>query len=47
MSIKIDIWGAGAFSRSFIPLFKAHSLVQEVLITDFSLRSRASGPASS
>ncbi len=40
MSIKIGICGAGAFSRSFVPLFKNHPLVEEVVIADL-LKERA------
>ena len=34
MSIRLGICGAGSFARSFIPLFKAHPLVREVLLCD-------------
>ena len=34
MSIKIGVCGTGAFSRSFIRLFKAHPLVGEVVLAD-------------
>ena len=31
---KVGVCGVGAFSRSFIPLFKAHPLVSEVVLAD-------------
>ena len=34
MGIKIGVCGAGQFARSFIPLFKAHPLVDEVCIAE-------------
>lgn len=34
MGFKIGICGAGRFSKSFIPLFKAHPLVDEVVLAD-------------
>ena len=34
MGFKLGICGAGAFSRAFIPLFKAHPAVDEVVIND-------------
>ena len=34
MSFKIGITGVGAFADAFIPLFKAHPLVEEVVIAD-------------
>lgn len=34
MSIKIGICGIGAFARNFIPLFKAHPWVDEVVLAD-------------
>ena len=34
MGFKIGICGAGAFSRSFARLFKAHPLVDEVILAD-------------
>ncbi|MDF2721553.1 MAG: oxidoreductase domain protein [Paenibacillus sp.] len=32
--IRIGVVGAGSFSKSFVPLFKAHPLVEKVYITD-------------
>lgn len=32
--LKIGVVGAGSFSKSFVPLFKAHPLVEKVAITD-------------
>jgi len=34
MGLKVGICGAGAFADSFIPLFKAHPLVEEVVLAD-------------
>jgi predicted dehydrogenase len=34
MGMKVGICGAGAFSECFIPLFKAHPLVDEVVLAD-------------
>ena len=34
MSIKIGICGAGAFAKHFIPLFKAHPHVEDVILCD-------------
>ena len=34
MRIKVGMVGAGAFAQSFIPLFKAHPLVEEVVLCD-------------
>lgn len=34
MDIKIGICGTGAFARNFIPLFRAHPLVGEVVLAD-------------
>lgn len=34
MSIKIGICGIGAFARNFIPLFKAHPWVEDVILAD-------------
>ncbi len=39
-SIKIGICGTGAFSRGFIPLFKAHPLVREVVLCDLDQAKR-------
>ena len=44
MGIKLAVVGAGAFAQSFIPLFKAHPLVGEVILADLDagkLRSSA------
>lgn len=44
MSIKIGMVGAGQFAQCFIPLFKAHPLVSEVVLSDLDpvkLRSAA------
>jgi len=38
--IKVGACGAGAFARSFIPLFNAHPLVSEVVVADL-IRERA------
>ena len=34
MGMKLGICGVGAFAPCFIPLFKAHPLVQEVVLAD-------------
>jgi predicted dehydrogenase len=34
MMMKIGVVGAGSFSRHFVPLFKAHPLVEQVTVTD-------------
>ena len=34
MSLKIGIVGVGSFAQSFIPLFKAHPLVDQVVLCD-------------
>ena len=34
MKLRIGVSGAGGFSRSFIPLFKAHPLVDDVAVAD-------------
>lgn len=34
MGIKVGVCGAGAFGRCFIPLFKAHPLVDEVVLAE-------------
>lgn len=34
MTIKVGMAGAGAFAQNFIPLFKAHPLVEEVVLCD-------------
>lgn len=39
-SIRIGICGAGAFSRGFIPLFKVHPLVREVVLCDLDQAKR-------
>ena len=36
MAIKVGILGVGAFAQSFIPLFKAHPLVSEVVLCDIN-----------
>ncbi|MBC7289620.1 MAG: gfo/Idh/MocA family oxidoreductase, partial [Armatimonadetes bacterium] len=44
MPIRIGICGAGAFAGCFIPLFKAHPLVEEVVLADLDadkLKARA------
>lgn len=44
MSIKLGICGAGAFATCFIPLFRAHPLVEEVVLCDLDaakLRDKA------
>jgi predicted dehydrogenase len=40
MAIKVGVCGAGAFARSFIPLFNAHPHVSEVVVADL-IRERA------
>ncbi len=35
--IRVGICGAGAFADAFIPLFKAHPLVEEVIVADLLL----------
>ncbi|MBM3933424.1 MAG: Gfo/Idh/MocA family oxidoreductase [SAR202 cluster bacterium] len=44
MAIRIGVCGAGAFAQQFIPLFKAHPRVSEVLVADI-LPDRASATA--
>jgi len=39
-SIQIGICGTGAFSRGFIPLFKAHPLVRELVLCDLDRAKR-------
>ena len=34
MTIRLGIVGCGSFSRSFIPLFNAHPLVNGVMLCD-------------
>ena len=34
MGIKVGVVGVGAFAQCFIPLFKAHPLVDEVILCD-------------
>ena len=34
MGLKIGVLGAGSFASSFIPLFKAHPLVDEVRLAE-------------
>jgi len=34
MAVKIGICGTGSFAQSFIPLFKAHPLVQDMVLCD-------------
>ena len=44
MGITVGICGTGAFSRNFIPLFKAHPLVERVVLCDLDagkLRERS------
>ena len=44
MSVRVGICGAGAFADSFIPLFRAHPAVREVILCDLDaekLRSKA------
>ena len=41
MGLKIGVLGAGAFASSFIPLFKAHPLVDEVVIAEAFPERRA------
>ncbi len=36
MGLKVGICGAGAFADSFIPLFKAHPLVEDVVLADIN-----------
>jgi predicted dehydrogenase len=38
--MKLGIVGAGRFSKSFVPLFKAHPLIDEVSITDLMPEKR-------
>jgi predicted dehydrogenase len=38
MSIKVGMVGVGAFAQSFIPLFKAHPLVSEVVLCDLDTK---------
>ena len=41
MELQVGIVGAGAFSQSFIPLFKAHPLVGRVVLCDLDDEKRA------
>ena len=44
MGIRVGICGVGAFSESFIPLFRAHPGVEQVILCDLDaekLRSKA------
>ncbi|HEV2123925.1 MAG TPA: Gfo/Idh/MocA family oxidoreductase, partial [Chloroflexota bacterium] len=34
MGLKIGVCGAGLFANSFIPLFKAHPVVEEVCLAE-------------
>ena len=34
MSLRIGIVGTGAFAQGFIPLFKAHPLVEQIILCD-------------
>lgn len=34
MKIKVGICGTGAFAEAFVPLFKAHPLVKEIILAD-------------
>jgi len=38
MGIKVGMVGVGAFAQSFIPLFKAHPLVSEVVLCDLDAK---------
>jgi predicted dehydrogenase len=44
MGFKIGICGTGGFARNFVPLFKAHPLVTEVVLADL-IRERAAEQA--
>ncbi len=41
MGLRIGVLGAGSFASSFIPLFKAHPLVEEVCIAEVMPQRRA------
>jgi predicted dehydrogenase len=41
MGVKLGIVGLGQFSRNFIPLFKAHPLVDELVLCDLDPAKRA------
>lgn len=45
MGIKIGMVGVGAFAQSFIPLFKAHPLVDQVVLCDLNAEKLASNAA--
>ena len=44
MSIKIGICGTGAFADCFIPLFRAHPLVRQVVLCDLDAAKLAGIP---
>ena len=39
--MKVGVCGTGAFANSFIPLFKAHPLVEEVILSDLDAEKLA------
>ena len=41
MGIKVGIVGVGSFAQNFIPLFKAHPLVDEVVLCDLDAEKLA------
>ncbi len=41
MGVKVGIVGVGAFAQRFIPLFKAHPLVNEVILSDLDAQKLA------
>ncbi len=45
MAIKVGVCGVGAFAENFIPLFKAHPLVSEVVLCDLDAEKLAAKSA--
>ncbi len=45
MKLQVGIVGAGAFSQSFIPLFKAHPQVERVVLCDLDAEKRTAAAA--
>jgi len=45
MSIRVGMVGVGAFAQAFIPLFKAHPLVDEIVLCDVDAKKLAANAA--
>ena len=45
MTIRVGVVGAGQFGGSFIPLFKAHPLVDQVILCDHVQEKREAAAA--